>query len=90
VAERQGTDMLGKAKFQFLRFLWYNGHEIDMFWRSLMKCGKLFLLSAVSFAMGALVYKAVRDNKEELDKFVDDYGDFVDDDVLEAELIEEE
>ncbi|ETA78913.1 MULTISPECIES: hypothetical protein [Youngiibacter] len=55
-----------------------------------MKCGKLFLLSAVSFAMGALVYKAVRDNKEELDKFVDDYGDFVDDDVLEAELIEEE
>jgi hypothetical protein len=59
-------------------------------WRILMKCGKLFLLSAVSFAMGALVYKAVRDNKEELDKFVDDYGDFVDDDVLEAELIEEE
>lgn len=54
-----------------------------------MKCCKLFVVSAVSFAVGALVYKTVRDNKEELDQFVDEYGDFVDDDVLEVELVED-
>lgn len=55
-----------------------------------MKCVKLFLVSAVSMAAGALIYKAVRDNQEELDMFIDEYGDFISDDLIEPEYLEED
>ncbi|NLC66857.1 MAG: hypothetical protein GX752_08020 [Clostridium sp.] len=55
-----------------------------------MKCVKLILVSAVSMAAGALIYKAVRDNQEELDMFIDEYGDFISDDLIEPEYLEED
>lgn len=55
-----------------------------------MKFIKICLISAVSMAAGALIYKAVRDNQEELDMFIDEYGDFISDDLIEPEYLDEE
>lgn len=38
---------------------------------------------------GAVIYKAVSDHKEEIDTFVNEYGEFIEDDVIEPELLEE-
>ena len=55
-----------------------------------MKVCKIFVISALSMAAGALIYKTVADHKEEIDSFVNEYGEFIEDDVLEPELLEEE
>lgn len=55
-----------------------------------MKYCKLLVVSAVSLVAGALIYKTVVDHKEEIDSFVNEYGEFIEDDVIEPELLEEE
>lgn len=55
-----------------------------------MKCCKLFLVSAASMVAGALIYKTVKEHKEEIDSFINEYGEFIEDDLLEAERTTEE
>ncbi|MGB4588752.1 MAG: hypothetical protein WBI17_05885 [Clostridiaceae bacterium] len=54
-----------------------------------MKNCKLLLISVVSMVAGAVIYKVVSDHKEEIDTFVNEYGEFIEDDVLEPDLLEE-
>lgn len=55
-----------------------------------MKFCKLLIVSALSMAAGALIYKTVTDHKNEIDAFVNEYGEFIEDDLLEPELLIEE
>lgn len=55
-----------------------------------MKVCKALVISALSMAAGALIYKTVTDHKNEIDSFVNEYGEFIEDDLLEPELLVEE
>jgi hypothetical protein len=55
-----------------------------------MKVCKILAVSAVSMAVGALIYKVVSDHKDEIDSFVNEYGEFIEDDLLEEDLVEPE
>ena len=55
-----------------------------------MKICKVLAVSALSLAAGALIYKVVSDYKEEIDSFVNEYGEFIEDDLLEEDAMESE
>ncbi len=51
-----------------------------------MKTRLFFLLGAA--ALGAAGYKYVKDHREELDRFLAEYGDVMENEYLEEDLIE--
>lgn len=55
-----------------------------------MKICKLLTVSALSMAAGALIYKVVADHKEEIDSFVNEYGEFIEDDMSDIDLMDHE
>ncbi len=55
-----------------------------------MKICKLLAVSALSMAAGALIYKVVADHKDEIDSFVNEYGEFIEDDLMDADVMEDE
>lgn len=54
-----------------------------------MKICKLLVISALSMAAGALIYKTVSEHQEEIDSFVNEYGEFIEDETMDEELLEE-
>lgn len=48
---------------------------------------KILVLMGVA-ATGALVHKYVTDHKEELDRFIDEYGEVLENDYQQEDLIE--
>ena len=55
-----------------------------------MKVCKLLAVSALSMAAGALIYKVVTDHKDEIDSFVNEYGEFIEDDMIDVDAMEHE
>ncbi len=55
-----------------------------------MKVCKLLAVSALSMAAGALIYKVVNDHKDEIDSFVNEYGEFIEDDMIDVEEMDHE
>lgn len=53
------------------------------------KSSKLLLLMG-AVAAGALAHKYVTDHKEELDRFINEYGEMMEEEYQEEELIEPE
>jgi len=41
-------------------------------------------------AAGALIYKVVTDHKDEIDSFVNEYGEFIEDDMIDVDVMEHE
>ena len=54
-----------------------------------MKIFKALFISAVSMAAGALIYKTVTEHQDEIDSFVNEYGEFIEDETMDDELLEE-
>ncbi|HCW74275.1 MAG TPA: hypothetical protein DHM90_11325 [Clostridiaceae bacterium] len=55
-----------------------------------MKVCKLLAVSALSMAAGALIYKVVNDHKDEIDSFVNEYGEFIEDDMIDVDEMDHE
>ncbi len=55
-----------------------------------MKVFKTLVISALSMAAGALIYKTVTEHQEEIDSFVNEYGEFIEDETMDDDLLEEE